>query len=103
MIAKKGDGHLSKSGYKCIYKKNHPNSQKSGLIFEHIFIMSEHLGRPLVKGETVHHRNGIRNDNRIENLELWSSAQCKGQRVEDKIHWCKEFLANYGYDVIQRK
>lgn len=100
MCGKKGDGYITSTGYKLINKKGHPNSQKKGAIFEHVFIMSAHIGRPLIKGETVHHKNGIRNDNRIKNLELWSSRQCKGQRVEDKIEWCKEFLAQYGYRVI---
>jgi hypothetical protein len=64
--------------------------------------MSNYLKRPLLKGETVHHRNGIRDDNRLENLELWSHSHPPGQRVEDKIQWCKEFLEQYGYDVIMK-
>lgn len=91
-----GSGHTDFHGYVFINKINHPNSQKRGRIYEHTYIMSQHLGRPLKKGETVHHKNGIRNDNRIENLELWSMSQPSGQRVEDKIHWCKEFLKQYG-------
>ena len=75
--------------------KKHPNSTKRNQILEHVFIMSEHLGRPLHKKETVHHKNGIRDDNRIENLELWSHSQPFGQRVEDKLSWCKEFLSMY--------
>lgn len=65
-------------------------------IFQHREVMEQHLGRPLLPHETVHHKNGHRDDNRIENLELWSSAQPYGQRVEDKLAWAKWFLAQYG-------
>ena len=57
--------------------------------------MSELLGRPLRDGESVHHRNLLKDDNRPENLELWSTSQPQGQRVEDKLRWAREFLALY--------
>lgn len=57
--------------------------------------MQEHLGRSLAPQETVHHRNGVRHDNRITNLELWSSSHPSGQRVVDKIAWAQEILAFY--------
>src|SRR5258706_3928671 len=94
--ARSGEGHLNKRGYRVLCIKNHPNAMDSnGWIFEHTLIMTKHLGRPLLKGESIHHKNGIRSDNRIQNLELWSRGQPAGQRVEDKINWCLEFLEKY--------
>jgi len=97
---KNGEGNIDAQGYKTITKKGHPNQMDAkGRIREHIFVMSEHLGRPLFKGETVHHKNGVRTDNRIENLELWNRGQPPGQRVEDRIAYYIEFLKQYGYEV----
>lgn len=93
-----GEGHLTPCGYRWITRE-HPNSNNRKRIFEHTYIMSQYLERPLRKGESVHHKNGIRDDNHIENLELWHRGQPSGQRVEDKIKWAKEFLEEYGYEV----
>lgn len=85
-------------GYVLIYYPEHPNAQKSGRLGEHTVVMSEMIGRPLLKNESVHHKNGQRDDNRVENLELWSTSQPYGQRVEDKLIWAKEIIALYSKD-----
>lgn len=96
------EGYKNRDGYRIISRPNHPNAMRRGKILEHVFIMSEHLKRPLFKHESVHHKNGIRDDNRIENLELWSKSQPSGQRLTDKIMWCKQFLESYGYKILEK-
>jgi hypothetical protein len=96
-----GEGYINKHGYKIIARVGHPNANKDkGAIPEHVWVMSEYMGRPLKKGESVHHKNGIRDDNRIENLEIWHRAQPAGQKLEDKIRYFKEFLIEYGYKIL---
>jgi hypothetical protein len=75
---------------------DHPTAKsKYGWIAEHVLVMSELLGRPLWPGESVHHRNLIKSDNRPENLELWTSHQPKGARVADMLAWCRWFIRQY--------
>ena len=77
--------YVNPKGYVFIYMPNHPMARKHGYIPEHRLVMSNVLGRSLFSYESVHHKNGVRSDNRPENLELWLN-QPSGQRAQEKSH-----------------
>jgi hypothetical protein len=67
----------------------------NGRTLMHRLVMSDHIGRPLYADEVVHHKNGNRQDNRIENLELCVKRQPPGQRVADLLPWAREVVERY--------
>lgn len=83
----RGGRNVSAEGYVRIYAPDQPTARgRGGYVAEHRLVMEKVLGRYLQPGETVHHKNGRRDDNRPENLELWSRPQPKGIRGKDMPH-----------------
>ncbi len=82
-----------------LWAPDHPRARKGHYVFEHIFVMEESLGRYLLPHESVHHRNGVRDDNRLDNLELWTWPQPAGIGVTDAVAWAREILALYAGDT----
>lgn len=82
-------GHTG-GGYIKELAPNNPNADASGYVLQHRLVMEQVIGRPLERHERVHHKNGDRQDNRPENLELWvgverSKKDPHGVRLVDKV------------------
>ena len=84
-----------------LYKPGHDNAQRQGYVPEHVYIMSVAMGRPLFSNETVHHINGVKADNRLDNLELWASNHPPGQRVHQLVDWAEKLLRTYAPEKLR--
>lgn len=86
----RGGKRRKQNGYVMIWTPDHPSkigkSKANTYVFEHRLVMEKMLGRILLPHEQVHHKNGIRDDNREENLELWVKRQPPGARVHEQQH-----------------
>lgn len=91
LLAAKGSGTTHLGGYRRVWTAG------GRRVMEHVLVMEEHLGRRLLPRENVHHRNGVTDDNRTENLELWVKSQPCGQRVTDLIDF---IVKHYRGEVI---
>lgn len=84
-----GTPYLTSDGYRAVKGQ-----------YVHRLVMASAIGRDLLPHETVHHKNGNRDDNALSNLELWSSWQPPGQRIVDKVAWAKALLALYEPEAL---
>lgn len=88
--AAKGAGTRDRSGYRYVSR---PDGSRTA---EHRFVMEQHLGRRMYPWESIHHKNGHRDDNRLRNLELWVKAQPAGQRLDDVL---RHYVEHYPTEI----
>lgn len=78
------------TGYISVYYPSHPNAMKDGRVLEHRLVMEKHIGRYLRRDEEINHINHVRDDNRIENLEIVG----RGQHARESNAWGKKMRQN---------
>jgi len=93
---KRDEPFINDQGYVEVYMGSKHPMAKDSRVAEHRLVMSEFLGRPLYDNENVHHKNGVKTDNKIGNLELWVVVQPKGQRPPDLLEYAREIIERYG-------
>lgn len=103
------DGTKLHSGYKLIKTKNHPQAQANGYMREHRLIMEKHLNRYLTANEHIHHKDGNKLNNNINNLELMTNTEHKHyeqslQLFAKKILFSddNQFIPPYRNDLLSR-
>lgn len=92
----KGGGTYHKKGYLMRSAPGHPRARGKGqYVFEHILVVENRIGRYLVPGENIHHKNGVKSDNSEDNLELWTRPQPSGVRAKDALQWARKIIELY--------
>lgn len=76
---------ITNYGYKTLYDPANPCANKRGEVLEHRKVMEDYIGRPLTENEVIHHKNGIKTDNRIENLQILSRSE--HQKLHKTDYW----------------
>lgn len=84
--------HISDSGYPVLYDPEHARAQTNGLVREHLLVAERALGRPLPEGAVIHHLNGVRDDNRNQNLVI-----CQDHAYHMLLHQRQRALAECGH------
>ena len=93
----KGGRLKTTKGYIDIYIPGHPHARGGKYVLEHRLVMEKKLGRYLERYEIVHHKNGIKDDNRLRNLELWTKHHLGGIKDKDFKMICPHCHGNIGY------
>lgn len=90
-------GHKKKraDGYIKVYCPTHPMATKDGYVMEHILVMEKHIGRTITRDEVVHHKNHIRDDNRIENLQLMTFKEHSSLHMKERWEAKKKGVKTY--------
>lgn len=84
------------SGYMVIW-----DPERKRTVYEHRLVMEKTIGRHLFDDEEVHHKNGVRGDNRPGNLEIWVGSQPAGMRPEDAVSWATDILRRFTPDRLR--
>lgn len=99
-------GGGSRREYIIIYSPEHPNATQEGYVMEHRLVMEKHIGRYLTLREQVHHKNGNKKDNRIENLELMESRSAHAQKhvaETAELVRLKQLLEKHGIEYSEQE